>query len=157
MEPSEGQPRLGRRTRRRHYRRALLARPLHDCLEQRRLTDSCLTAHNVGAPSCTNPIDNPEEPLLLQIAPDEPPTGEPYSLLISTGDTQRPRPRASRRRPLRRPSWGLCAITAQIMRPDEFERTRAPGIRPHHQAHGEGGGYRVHRLAWSGAPLVADQ
>ena len=51
MQPTEGQPRLRLRARRRHDRRAVLARPLPGSLEQRRLTDSCLATDNEGTPT----------------------------------------------------------------------------------------------------------
>ena len=87
MEPPEGQPRLRLRPRRRHDRRALLARPLAGRLEQRRLADSRLATDHEGAAAPLDLIDHSEEALQLPIAPEEQPPGAPSGLRISTGST----------------------------------------------------------------------
>ena len=51
MKPAEGQPRLGLRPRRRHHRRAVLARSLPGRLEQRRLADARLATDDEGTPT----------------------------------------------------------------------------------------------------------
>ena len=87
MEPSEGQPRLRLRARRRHHHRAVLARPLPGSLEQRRLADSRLATDNEGATMPGKPIDHCEEALQFLIAPYQQPPGAPSRPRISTGDT----------------------------------------------------------------------
>src|SRR5262245_60291270 len=71
MEPSEGQPRLRLRTRRRHHRAASFAGALPDRLKQGRLTDSRDAANNQGIPTPPDPIGHSEEALQLLIAPQE--------------------------------------------------------------------------------------
>src|SRR5262249_58816838 len=85
MQPSEGKPRLRRRSRRRHYRRALPEGPFPDSFEQRRLTDSSLATDNEGTATPPDPIDHSEEALQLPISPQEQPSGGTYILRISTG------------------------------------------------------------------------
>ncbi len=71
MEPAEGQPRLGLRARRRHHRRAALARSLPGRLEQRRLADTRLAPDDEGTPTHRNLIDHSEEAVQFLIAPYE--------------------------------------------------------------------------------------
>jgi len=65
----------------------LLQGPLPDSLEQRRFTDSSLATENEGTAAFPDPIDHSEEALQLPIPPQEQPSGGPYILRISTGNT----------------------------------------------------------------------
>src|SRR5262249_606392 len=69
MQPSEGKPRLRRRSHRRHYGRALPEGPFPDSFEQRRLTDSCFATDNEGTATPPDLIDHSEEALQLPISP----------------------------------------------------------------------------------------
>src|SRR5262249_52903330 len=96
MKRAEGKPRLGLRSRRRHHRRPLLARPLHGGLQQRGLADPRLPANDERTATAQELIDHPVEALHLRIAPQEQPV-ESYNLRIDTSSTHARRALATRR------------------------------------------------------------
>jgi hypothetical protein len=75
MKSAEGQPCLGLSARRRHHRRAALARSLPGRLQQRRLADTRLAPDDEGTPTRRNLIDHSEDAVQFLIAPYEQPPG----------------------------------------------------------------------------------